>query len=223
MSTTVNVHYPIVRCVVMGSEGADRFDQVRGAIVSTVKNIQSFYDERIHIQFVFPCDYTRNGWSPLEGVPRLVATMTNSWVDQWFDSNAPYAPIIHPVYTLVADHAAEGLVTEAGLSPMRLDKNEIDSLFRLETSFGVRPVSEYSQWTRTVFYPDMWDMFANMSHESERFQSAPEFCLTLHVDELDDMSLQLEDEAVRAGAKVYSFNVSHSSISNEVVASQRLV
>jgi hypothetical protein len=200
------VHYPIVRCVVMGSDFTESFDDVRDAVMSTVKNIQSFYEERIHVQFVFPCDYTREGWSPLRGVARSVAQLTNSWVDQWFDSNAMYAPIIHPLYTLVSDRAVSGMLSESQLSPSKLDKNEIDSLFRLETSFGIRPVSEYSQWARTVFYPDMWDMFANMSHESEKFQAAPEYALTVHVNGIDDRTLVLEDEAVKAGAHVYSYS-----------------
>ena len=205
------VHYPIVRCVVMGSDDTESFTAVRSAVMATVKNIQSFYEERIHVQFIFPCDYTSEGWSPLDGVPKLIASLTNSWVDQWFDSNAMYAPIIHPLYTLVSDRAVSGMLSESQISPVNLHKDELDAIFRLETSFGVRPVSEYSQWARTVFYPHMWDMFANMSHESDEFQAAPEYALTVHVNNVDERTLMLEDEAQKAGAHVYSFRSSNGS------------
>lgn len=210
-----DMHYPIVRCVVMGSDSATEFSQVQDALVSTVKNIQSFYQEKIHIQFVFPCNYTRDGWKPMRGVAERAATLTNGWVDHWFDSNVAYAPIIHPLYTLVEDRAVT--TSQENLTPINLDKNEIDSLFRLETSFGVPTISGYAHWCKTIFYPNMWDMFANMSHESEKFQVAPEFALTIHVDGLDDRSLTLEDEAVAAGATVYSFNQSDGSTRQRLI------
>ena len=218
----VVLHYPIVRCVVMGSDSVENLGDVREAVISTVKNIRTFYEEEIHIQFVYPANITREGWRPLRGVPDIVNKLTIGWVDQWHDSNAKYAPIIHPLYTIVNDEAARPVSAEE-LSSQRLNKNEIDTLFKLETSFGTPMVSSYNEWTKRVFYPDLWDMFANMSHESESFEAPPLYALTIHHNAYDEQTLTLENEAVRAGAHVYSFNVSKSSLSNEMITRARLV
>jgi hypothetical protein len=221
-SNDVVMHYPIVRCVVMGSDSTENFSDVRDAVISTIKNIQTFYEDKIHIQFVFPANITREGWSPLRGVPRVVNSLTMGWVDQWHDSNAEYAPIIHPLYTIVNDEAARPVSAEE-LSATKLDKHETESLFRLETSFGTPMVNSYNEWTKRVFYPDLWDMFANMSHESESFEAAPLYALTIHHNSFDEQTLILENEAIRAGAQVYSYSVSKSSLTNETITRSRLI
>lgn len=194
----------IVRCVVMGADSLESVSDVRDAVVSTVKNIQSFDEDMVQIQFVIPCDYTQEGWSPLRGAPHLVNELTSSWVDQWFDAGHVPAPIIHPIFTMVDDRAARP-IGEAELSPRRLDKNELDALFRLETSFGVRTYTAYSEWVRTVFYPEKWDMFNNMALEGYDALTAPTYALTIHDNGIDEKTLRLEFEATNAGAQVYSF------------------
>lgn len=210
----------IVRCVVMGADTIDSVDAVRDAVISTVKNIQSFNEDKAQIQFIIPADVSRNGWKAMRGVPEQIKSLTNSWVDQWFDQGVEFTPIIHPIYTIVDDRAARA-IPEAEMSPRRMDKNELDAMFRLETSFGIRTYTAYTEWVRTVFYPEKWDMFYNMAMTGYSDFDAPTYALTIHDGVLDERTLRLEYEAENAGAFVYSF-ISHVGRDGKRVTSSRI-
>jgi hypothetical protein len=202
-----DARHPIVRCVVMGSDSLDSFDIVNDAVVSTVKAIQNSFEYKVRVQFVFPAKIgiRGQGWVPFAGVPALVFRLTNSWVDEWADANADFSPIVHALLMEVGPSDEPRGETELLQASRNLDKNEIDSLFRLEESFGFRSVSPLQYWAETVFDSSKWDVFLNLSDDDGYKWVDPEFALTIHHKGTDEQTLLLEDAASRAGVQVHAF------------------
>jgi hypothetical protein len=95
--------------------------------------------------------------------------------------------------------------TELIQATRNLNKNEIESLFRLEGSFGFRSVSPVQYWVETVFDSSKWDVFINLADDDGYKWVDPEFALTIHHKGVDEQTLLLEDAASRAGVQVHAF------------------
>lgn len=209
-----DARHPIVRCVVMGSDSAESYASVNDAVVSTVRSIQDSFEYKVRVQFVFPARIGRQGqgWVPFAGVPALVFKMTNAWVDQWADSNAEFSPIVHPLLMEVDSSSVPIGETELLQASRNLDRGEIDSLFRLEKSFGFRSVSPLQYWAETVFDSSKWDIFLNLSDEDGYKWVDPEFLMTIHHKGIDERTELVEDAASRAGVEVFRFDASDSGV-----------